>query len=313
VVTANGAGASKVRSALRGHAGERANEIRRPSLLSGASQQLRPIVRCRHRSTFVGSFRVRSLDLGGILMPQRRHVARAALTAAAATACLALGSPALAADPAGANGTVKIDGPAYQEDNRNEPHVSCEFQVEFFNFDKGERATLIFEAWPPSAPDFHEVKRLENVLVSDDESSGGAYHRDADEVFRFSAAGLNLTAAMAHPQQGYHIKLTIDRQNHPGWTEKHKVFWLKACDSSESPSPSASPTPSGSQSSTPGSPENPSASPSGPAGGGTGGGGGLPITGAAATSMALTGVVLIGGGVALMTLRRRRDKVRFTS
>jgi hypothetical protein len=246
-------------------------------------------------------------------MPQRRRVARAALTAAAATACLALGSPALAADPAGANGTVKIDGPAYQEDNRNEPHVSCEFQVEFFNFDKDEHATLIFEAWPPSAPDFHEVKRLENVLVSDDEASGGAYRQDPDQVFRFSAADLNLTAAMAHPKQGYHIKLTIDRQNHPKWTEKHKVFWLKPCDSSESPSPTPSQTPGGSQSPTPGASENPSASPSGPAGGGTGGGGGLPITGVAATSMALTGVVLIGGGVALMTLRRRRDKVRFTS
>ncbi|WP_374198054.1 LPXTG cell wall anchor domain-containing protein [Micromonospora sp. PLK6-60] len=33
----------------------------------------------------------------------------------------------------------------------------------------------------------------------------------------------------------------------------------------------------------------------------------------AATSIAVTGLALIGGGVVLMTLRRRRDKVRFTS
>ncbi|SCG34634.1 hypothetical protein [Micromonospora inositola] len=246
-------------------------------------------------------------------MPQRRHVARAALTAAAATACLALGSPALATDPGGANGTVKIDGPAYQLDNRNEPHVTCEFQVEFFNFDKDERASLIFEAWPPSAPDFHEVKRVENVLVSNDPATGGSYKRDPDEVFRFSAADLNLTEAMAHPKQGYHIKLTVDRQNHPQWTEKHKVFWLQPCKSGGSPSPTPS-TP-GEESPTPGGSDNPSAHPSGSAGGGSGGGNGgsLPITGVAATSTALTGLALIGGGVALMVLRRRRGKITFTS
>ncbi|WP_242624032.1 LPXTG cell wall anchor domain-containing protein [Micromonospora kangleipakensis] len=241
-------------------------------------------------------------------------MARAALTAAAAMACLALGSPALATDPGGANGTVKIDGPAYQLDNRNEPHVTCEFQVEFFNFDKDERASLIFEAWPPSAPDFHEVKRVTDVLVSDDKASGGSYRNDPDEVFRFSAADLNLTEAMAHPKQGYHIKLTVDRQNHPGWTEKHKVFWLKPCESTESPSPTPSESESSSESPTPtpGQSGATSQSPGG-VGGGNGTEGGLPLTGVAATSTALTGLALIGGGVALMVLRRRRDKITFTS
>jgi LPXTG-motif cell wall-anchored protein len=233
-------------------------------------------------------------------MPQRRHVARAALTAAAATACLAFASPALAD---GANGTVKIDGPAYQLDNRNEPHVTCEFQVEFFNFDKDEHATLIFEAWPPSAPDFHEVKRLENQLVSKDAATGGSYKRDPDEVFRFSADDLNLTEAMAHDKQGYHIKLTVDRQNHPAWTEKHKVFWLKPCTSAESTS----------QTPTPGESGETLASTGAGVGGGDGTKDGLPITGVAATSIALTGLALIGGGVAVVALRRRRDKITFTS
>ncbi|PWU53917.1 hypothetical protein DLE60_30295, partial [Micromonospora globispora] len=52
--------------------------------------------------------------------------------------------------------------------------------------------------------------------------------------------------------------------------------------------------------------------------GAAGGGGGengpsLPLTGVAATSTALTGLALIGGGAALMVLRRRRDKITFTS
>ncbi|WP_279306120.1 LPXTG cell wall anchor domain-containing protein [Micromonospora globispora] len=39
----------------------------------------------------------------------------------------------------------------------------------------------------------------------------------------------------------------------------------------------------------------------------------MPLTGVAATSTALTGLALIGGGAALMVLRRRRDKITFTS
>jgi LPXTG-motif cell wall-anchored protein len=61
------------------------------------------------------------------------------------------------------------------------------------------------------------------------------------------------------------------------------------------PPPSESVPPSGS------TPPPGSVSPTAP------GGPGLPVTGAAATTMALTGLGLIGGGVALVWLRRRRD------
>ncbi|MGN9776565.1 LPXTG cell wall anchor domain-containing protein [Micromonospora sp. H33] len=84
------------------------------------------------------------------------------------------------------------------------------------------------------------------------------------------------------------------------------------------------PTPTTPVPTTPGDPGG-SENPSTPGGSGTptpgtGGGGGdgeddgsLPITGVAGTSIALTGLALIGGGVALTVLRRRRDKVTFTS
>lgn len=220
-------------------------------------------------------------------MRQRRGLARTLITAAAGAACLAIAMPAWA-DPPGANGTVKIDAVKFDDDPSNEPHVGCTFQVKFFGFDQDETADLIFEAWPPSG-DFVEVLALENEVVSDDAAGGSM---DDDRVFTFTADQLDLKDSYLHPQQGYHVKLTIKRHGNPPWTEKHKVFWLPPCPSDEPSTP-------------PGDEESPK--PSGPADSPAPGGGSLPITGAAVGTIALAGVALIGGGAALMVIRRRRD------
>jgi LPXTG-motif cell wall-anchored protein len=258
-------------------------------------------------------------------MPQRRHVARAALTAAAATACLAFAAPAWAGasltgnphNPPGDNGTVKIDGAPFEDEVDNQPHVTCDFELEFFNFDEGQKANITLWAQPPSStPNDKVVWSKSNVLISNDPASGA--ENDHDEVIKLSAKDLDLTGLKLQDQQGYHIKLDVDLTDGKAFDDKHKVFWLQPCESSESPSPTPggetpTPTPGGSDNPS----ENPSANPSGSVGGGSGGGtgteGGLPLTGVAATSIALTGLALIGGGVALMVLRRRRDKITFTS
>jgi LPXTG-motif cell wall-anchored protein len=249
-------------------------------------------------------------------MPQRRHAARAALTAAAATACLAFATPAWATgnphNPPGDNGTVKIDGTPFEDSVDNQPHVGCEFEVEFFNFDEGDTADITLAAQPPSGQ-FQTVKFLDNYVISDDPASGA--ENDHDAVIRFSADDLALAGISPHEEQGYHVKLTVDLTDGKG-KAKHKVFWLQPCAASPSPSPSVPGDGSGTP--TPGGSDNPSETPGVPGssvsgGGGGGTEGGLPLTGVAATSIALTGVVLIGGGVVLMTLRRRRDKIRFTS
>jgi LPXTG-motif cell wall-anchored protein len=240
-------------------------------------------------------------------MRHRRRVALALVSLVAGAAGAAFAAPALA-DPPGANGTVKIDGYPFEEDNNNEPHVDCRWRVEFFNFDEKERASIIFSAQPPSSKDFHEVGRLDDVEASDDPASGGSYENDVDNYFEFTSDDLDLTNAYYHPNQGYHIKLTIDRQSHPEWTEKHKVFWLQPCETTpSSPPPSSPETP-------PGTPPGGGGGENGGGGGGNGGeeGPGLPVTGAAATTMALTGLGLMGGGAALVWLRRRRD-ITFTS
>jgi LPXTG-motif cell wall-anchored protein len=252
-------------------------------------------------------------------MAQRRHLARAALTAAAATACLALGSPALATDPAGNNGTVKIDN--FDVDNHNDPnianrpHVGCDFQVRFFNFDEGQTAKITFTIHPPSGSGA-EVTPSETKTISTTPAGGGS--KDEDAVLTYHVSDWDLTKYKEHPKQGYHVKLTIESKGVPGGV-KHKVFWVQNCAAPATPTtPPGTPTttPPATTPPTEGTPPGGSVSPS--TGGGNGGGNGdnggsLPITGVAATSIALAGIVLIGGGVALMTLRRRRDKITFTS
>ncbi|SCF38739.1 LPXTG cell wall anchor domain-containing protein [Micromonospora mirobrigensis] len=267
-------------------------------------------------------------------MPQRRHVARAALTAAAATASLAFAAPAWATasltgpgghNPPGDNGTVKIDGREFEDKVDNQPHVTCDFELEFFNFDAGQQADITLSAQPPSGKAV-EVWSTKSHVISTDAAAGA--ENDHDEVIKLSAGDLDLSGATAHPKQGYHIKLDVDLVDGKSSDAKHKVFWLQPCAASStgSPSPvpseSQSPTPSGSESGSPnpggstGSPSDTPVSPGTPMGGGGGGtetDGGLPLTGVAATSTALTGLALIGGGVALMVLRRRRDRITFTS
>ena len=174
---------------------------------------------------------------------------------------LAAATPA--GDPPGANGTVKIDGLPFDDGIDNEPHVTCEFLVKFFNFDENEHVNIVFTVHPPTGSDT-ELLRRDNVLVSDDPAGGGA--GDPDFTFPFSADDLGLGAYTPHPQQGFHVKLTIERIDAPG-AGKHKVFWVEPC-VTPSPSPTTpSPTPT-TPSPTPTTPSptttSPSATPSDP-------------------------------------------------
>ncbi|MFG3581402.1 LPXTG cell wall anchor domain-containing protein [Micromonospora chersina] len=254
-------------------------------------------------------------------------MARAALTAAAATALLGLAAaPAWATgnprNPNGDNGTVKIDGVEFTDKVDNQPHVTCDFELEFFNFDENQKANITLWAQAPSATPKDKVVWSKNdVVISTDPASGA--ENDHDEVIKLSSKDLDLTGLKVNANQGYHIKLDVDLTDGKAFDDKHKVFWLTPCESTESPSPTPSTPGEETPTPTPGGSENPSENPSGtPApgtsvGGGAGGGsgteGGLPLTGVAATSISLTGLALIGGGVLLMALRRRRDKITFTS
>jgi hypothetical protein len=54
-------------------------------------------------------------------------------------------------NPPGNNGTIKVDGVAFDDHPDNEPHVGCIFQVDFYGFDEGDLfADVTFEVHPPT-------------------------------------------------------------------------------------------------------------------------------------------------------------------
>ena len=165
-----------------------------------------------------------------------------------ATGLLALSPVAAVAaegDPSGANGTVKIDGVDFADgpEVRNEPHVTCDLELEFFGFDEGQRADVVFSE---EAPTGSEVVREDRQLLASDDPAGGAAP-DPDATFRYEV----LTAApgdgdadgvrdivladdaQLQPQQGYHLRVDVvlfdaDGAAVPG-DGKHKVFWVEPC------------------------------------------------------------------------------------
>ncbi len=158
------------------------------------------------------------------------------LMAAAAMAAVSLtSSPAWAqGDPPGNNGTVKLDNiPVDDTAPNNEPHVGCPFGVDFYGFDEGDLfAEVTFEAHPPTGGG---VLLRDRIFIGEDPAGGGT-DRDASTSYNLSRA---LAAFSPHPQQGYHVKLTVNAQGSQGADTKHKVFWTQLCDAYAGAAPAA--------------------------------------------------------------------------
>ncbi|TQJ49161.1 hypothetical protein [Phycicoccus sp. SLBN-51] len=139
------------------------------------------------------------------------------------------GSPASAPqrdhDPRGNNGTIKIDGPAWDARVDNEPHTSCAFRVTFFGFDEGQTADITVTGVAPTGGG---VLLHETAVPTSGDPAGGAAH-DFDGATRvYTADDLGLDAVTPHPQQGYHLKVAVDSLEAPGGA-KQKVLWLEPC------------------------------------------------------------------------------------
>jgi hypothetical protein len=165
--------------------------------------------------------------------------------AVALAGCLALAglaTPAFA-DPPGNNGTIKIDNEPFDNHPNNEPHVGCKFQVDFYGFDEGDLfAKVTFTAHPPTGD--RQDLLTDTVFIGEDDNSGGGSQAglDASKTYTLDFDGID-----PHPQQGFHVKLTINADGSQGADKKHKVFWVQDC----GPTPTPTPTPTHTKTPTP--------------------------------------------------------------
>jgi hypothetical protein len=127
--------------------------------------------------------------------------------------------------PAGNNGTIKIDGVAFDDAPDNEPHVGCRFQVDWYGFDASAISDVTFELQAPTLgnPPLNFVKQLDS-----DDNSGGGSEAGLDGSATYSLDNL-VAGVKAHPIQGYHVKLTTNTTGAQGADVKHKVFWVTGC------------------------------------------------------------------------------------
>jgi hypothetical protein len=145
-----------------------------------------------------------------------------------------------AVNPPGNNGTIKIDGVAFDDVPNNEPHVGCTFQVDFYGYDQGDLfATVNFLDWSPTQDAGLSVTSGQGnpstVFIGGDDNSGGGSTAglDASETYTLAFTGT------PHSQQGFHVKLVINAQGSQGADTKSKVFWVSGC---EGPTPTTPPT-----------------------------------------------------------------------
>lgn len=136
-------------------------------------------------------------------------------------------------DPPGNNGTVKIT-PIGEADGipQNTPHASCGFDVEWYGFDQGDGivSEVVFESWAPTAVPM-SVDGPSEVFVGGDPASGAGTDSgfDGEATYSLSFDG------EPHPQQGYHVKLTIHTPGSQGADTKHKVYWVAPCEQDTQP------------------------------------------------------------------------------
>ncbi len=240
-----------------------------------------------------------------------------------------LGGPAFAGpNPPGNNGTIKVDDLPFDDHPNNEPHVGCIFQVDFYGYDEGDLfADVSFESHPPTGP----VQELltDRVFIGEDDNAGGGSEAglDASETYT-----LDFTGIAPHPNQGFHVMLTIHAEGSQGADTKYKVFWVQGCGGEETTTTTGATSSSGSTTSTTGgggsttsttggggsSSSEPGSSVGGSsssaAGGSAGGvssteaGAGLAGTGANTAALLGAGLSLFGLGTAtlLAAARRRR-------
>jgi hypothetical protein len=168
-------------------------------------------------------------------------IARLALGVGVGTIALAWAAPAAFADPPGNNGTVKVDGVAFDSHPDNEPHVGCSFEIDWYGFDKGDFwSDVTFEVQPPTGKPAELL--TDSVFIGEDDNSGGGSEAGLDASKEYDLTDALVGHYTPQPQQGYHVKLTLNTDGSQGADVKHKVFWVDGCEGEEPPPTTTPPT-----------------------------------------------------------------------
>lgn len=164
------------------------------------------------------------------------------LAAAASLTAVGWGAVAhpAAGDPAGNNGTVKIT-PLAEDDGipQNTPHVSCDFDIEWYGFDEGADvvSTVEFTMQAPTGDVTLSGGEPSEVFVGGDPAGGAGTDFDGEATYRLGFTG------EPDPQDGYHVKVTVHTPGSQGADAKHKVFWVSPCDDTPPPGDDETPPP----------------------------------------------------------------------
>ena len=169
----------------------------------------------------------------------RKLGSAALMTAVIGALVWSTAGPAAAAP--GNNGTVKVDREAFDDLPNNEPHVSCVFQIDFYGYDEGQLfASASFELDPPTGHMTPLLSRT-GIFIGEDSAAGGGSTAglDASETFDLSTA-IAASGEPPHPQQGWHVGLTVHADGSRGADVKHKEFWVSDCGGYPPPPPKVS-------------------------------------------------------------------------
>lgn len=125
--------------------------------------------------------------------------------------------------PPGNNGTVKIDGDPWDVHPNNEPHPGCVFEIDFYGYDEGEDLFADYSL-DLIAPTKGGEAASGRTFIGEDDAGGG---RDHDATVRLELRdALEDSGIEPHPQQGWHLKLTVNADGSIGSDVKHKVLWV---------------------------------------------------------------------------------------
>jgi hypothetical protein len=149
----------------------------------------------------------------------------------AGTLLLASAVPALAGDPAGNNGTVKVSDVEFDAIPDNSPHQGCTFYVQFYGYDQDQaEAVAVFTVLLPEGGETAPVLTETNISIGGDPASGAGTASGFDAA-RWIDANDELVGYVgaSNPNQGVHVRLTVTAPGSNGNDTKSKVFWAKGC------------------------------------------------------------------------------------